>query len=299
MLAADGPAPSEGEAANQPADTFGTADVPPSPGLPAYATPQRLAELANKAVRESSGLAASHRQQGVFWTHNDSGDDPRVYAFDLQGRDLGSCLLSNIVAFDCEDMASFVYKNTPYLLLADVGDNDHAATVHSLHVIEEPQAPADRGRREEHVMVARTIHYSYEDGAQNCEAVAIDPTDRTVLLVSKELLAPAGVYSLSWPTGDAEKVLTARRIGTLNIPVVTALDVSCDGRRAVALTYLHAFEYSRAEGESWSVAFSRPPRMIAMPLRAQGESICYGADGKSLYLTSEKLPTPLWVVPPK
>ena len=38
-------------------------------------------------------------------------------------------------------------------------------------------------------------------------------------------------------------------------------------------------------------------REIGMPLRIQGESICYGPDGKTLYLTSEKLPTPLWEVP--
>jgi hypothetical protein len=34
-----------------------------------------------------------------------------------------------------------------------------------------------------------------------------------------------------------------------------------------------------------------------MPLRRQGESICYGPDGRSLYLTSEKLPTPLIEIP--
>jgi hypothetical protein len=34
-----------------------------------------------------------------------------------------------------------------------------------------------------------------------------------------------------------------------------------------------------------------------MPRRRQGESICYGPDGKTLYLTSEQLPTPLWEVP--
>ena len=43
-------------------------------------------------------------------------------------------------------------------------------------------------------------------------------------------------------------------------------------------------------------AFAKPPRKIVMPERIQGEAICYGRDGKRLYLTSEKQPTPLFEV---
>jgi hypothetical protein len=75
------------------------------------------------------------------------------------------------------------------------------------------------------------------------------------------------------------------------------MDISADGLRAVVLTYGPAFEYVRAGGEKWSAAFRRPGRKLWMPGRRQGESICYGPDGKTLYLTSEKLPTPLLEVP--
>jgi hypothetical protein len=34
-----------------------------------------------------------------------------------------------------------------------------------------------------------------------------------------------------------------------------------------------------------------------MPQRRQGETVCYGPDGKTLYLTSEFAPTPLFEVP--
>ena len=30
-------------------------------------------------LRESSGLGISRTRPGVFWTHNDSGDRPRLY----------------------------------------------------------------------------------------------------------------------------------------------------------------------------------------------------------------------------
>jgi hypothetical protein len=34
-----------------------------------------------------------------------------------------------------------------------------------------------------------------------------------------------------------------------------------------------------------------------LPPRVQGESICYGFDGRTLYVSSEKRPTPLIEIP--
>jgi len=65
----------------------------------------------------------------------------------------------------------------------------------------------------------------------------------------------------------------------------------------VVLTYGNAYEFTRENGEACNMAFARQPAEILMPDREQGESICYSLDGKSLYLTSEKLPAPLWEVP--
>jgi hypothetical protein len=80
--------------------------------------------LANKKITESSGLAASRRTAGVFWTHNDSGDKPSLYAFDLRGRDLGTWQIQGAAGRDWEDMASFSLGGKPWLLVADTGDND-------------------------------------------------------------------------------------------------------------------------------------------------------------------------------
>lgn len=47
----------------------------------AYNTGRETARLANQAIAESSGLACSRTTPGVFWTHNDSGDQARLFAF--------------------------------------------------------------------------------------------------------------------------------------------------------------------------------------------------------------------------
>ena len=52
---------------------------------------------------EASGLAQSRTNPGVFWVHNDSGDEPRVYAVSRSGALLGSYTLSGATAIDWEE----------------------------------------------------------------------------------------------------------------------------------------------------------------------------------------------------
>jgi len=266
-----------------------------------YGPGRQLCTLACERLDEVSGMACSRRHPGLFWAHNDSGDEARVYLFDLKGRDLGSCLLAGVRNYDWEDMASFTAGGKPYLLLADTGNNGLAAAVHMLHLIEEPPCDPERGVKVKEVHVLRTICFSFEDDYRNCEAVAVDPTDKTVLLVSKERAPSCGAYALPWPKDDhganpkapPKRALVAKRIGTLELRQVTGMDISPDGRRAIVVTYGNAFEYVRGEKDDWAKAFAQPPREIELPYRVQGESICYGPDGKTLYASSEKRPTPL------
>ncbi len=263
----------------------------------AYGPGRKLAELANTGVSESSGLACSRRQAGLFWTHNDSGDAARIYLFDRQGRDLGSSTLVKVFMYDCEDIVSFEEAGKSYLLLGDVGNNLLAANVVWLHLVEEPPVDVKHGVKVDRTPVVQTILVRYEDEAHNCEAMGLDPTSKTVLLATKERGMGSRVYALRWPKEPTNQGQIARLIATIDVPPVTAIDVSPDGRRAVVVTYGNAYEYVRAKGEAWAAAFSRDPQEIILPERTQGESICYGPDGKTLYLTSEKLPTPLWEVP--
>lgn len=268
----------------------------PSGRVP-YGVGREVCRLKDPNIDESSGVACSRRNPDFFWTHNDSGGDGRVYLFDTKGQNLGSCLLQDVLPFDFEDMFSFQANGKSYLVLCDIGNNGRAAAIQLMYVIEEPPFDVEKGVTVDQVSVVQTIAYSYEDDHRDCEAVGIDPTDKTILFVTKERTSECHVYALDWPKPSPTKAFSARHIGTLKIPAVTAMDVSPDGRRAVVLTYKHAYEFVRDENENWKDAFSRKPRKIVTPERVQGESICYGADGKTLYLTSEKQPTPLLMVP--
>ncbi len=259
-----------------------------------YAPAQKLCELENQQVRESSGLACSRRYKDVFWTHNDSGDSAVVYAFDAKGRDLGAFKVAGAKAIDWEDMASFKLGTKSFLLLADVGDNYLQRKTCEIYIVEEPalqRKPKPSGAR---LKVALRISFTYEDGPHNCESVAVDTKERRIYLVTKGIPPKAGLYELPLPRRSPAGVLKAKMIASVPMTVATGMDISPDSTRAVVVTYLDAREFVRRRGENWAKAFSRTPRIIPMPKRPQGESICYGLDGRTLYMTSEYLPTPLW-----
>jgi hypothetical protein len=235
-------------------------------------------------------MAVSRRVSGVFWTHNDSGGEPQIFAFDKKGQLLTSCSVTGAVAVDWEDMASFKLGGTPYLLLGDVGDNRRQRNNHKLYILEEPATD------QKSATLKNTIKFTYDDGPHDCEAVGVDTTSKTILLCTKVLGLTCEIFQLELTLTNGHSQV-AKSIAKPAIAAVTSMDISPDGRRAILLTYGDAFEFVRREDETWTTAFSHAPRTIHMPERKQGEAICYGEDGQTLYLTSEQLPTPLWEVP--
>lgn len=279
------------------ATTSASAPAATRPVKITYGRGRQIAALANRQIDESSGLAAGLVNPGVFWTHNDSGGRPRLFAFNAKGEHLAICDIEGASARDWEDMCSFKLDGKAMLLIADVGDNAAVREHCTLYAVAEPVLEAKAANAQCTAAAAATIRYRYTDGPRDCEAVGFDPATRTVLLISKVSTGRCKVYALPWPQEPSPQPVAVQAIAELNVQWVTAMDVSPDGLRAVVLTYLSAREYSRAAGESWAAAFARKGRRLGVPRRRQGESICYGRDGMTLYLTSEAVPTPLLEVP--
>ncbi len=285
-------------AAAQPKPKPATRAATTKPERIEYGKGGQLAVLANKQIKESSGLAGGWGNKGVFWTHNDSGNKAEIFAFNAKGENLATCTITGAWARDWEDICSFRMGKQAVLLIGDIGDNSMRRLHCSIVVVHEPQLDLKRRNVKLSLKPAQTINYTYKGGPLNCEALAVDPTTRTIYLITKVLGATCEAYALPWPKRPSDKVIEIKPIAEVKVPIVTAMDISPDGRRAVVLSYGGAYEYTRIGKETWGEVFARQGRALVMPTRRQGESICYGPDGKTLYLTSEKLPTPLLEVPP-
>jgi hypothetical protein len=284
-------------------------------------TIRQLGFLKNEQITESSGLALSTRDPNVLWTHNDSGDKARIFALDLTGRHLGEFIIEDESFKDFEDIVSYEYEGKHRLLIGDVGNNRSKRNSGTIYVVKEPKLTEDHAKETESISIIRKFKYQYDNGPQNCESLAIDAATRTLYFVEKNQIwnndHVATIYEMPWPKKKDEETPIAKSIGTMSFPIegamtmeaarargtapfmTTASDMSRDGTRFVVSTYTTAYEYLRSQGQTWAEAFKSAPRRLNMPVRRQGESICYSSDGKSMYLTSELLPSPLWEVRPK
>lgn len=261
--------------------------------LPTYLNVRQLALIDDKRIHESSGLAASPTRDGIFWTHNDSGDDENLFAVDMHGRVVQHCQVSGARNIDWEDLCAFRRNDKSYLLIADTGNFRNKRGHGTLYLVPEPSAGENRPQ------VEQKVEFQFPDSARDCESVAFDPETNQVLLVEKSFgSTKCQVFALDWPKPGKYQLHVAQAIGTLELFAATGMDISPDSRRAVVCNYFGATEVYRGESEDWKTAFSRPGKSHSIPGRTQGEAICYGRDGRFLYLTTEGQNSPLFEVQP-
>ncbi|HEY0765087.1 MAG TPA: hypothetical protein VGD61_22095 [Pyrinomonadaceae bacterium] len=274
------------------------------PSQPAYGAPTTIAIIKEKSINESSGLVASRTSPGVYWTHNDSGDGPFIYAFDTRGNSRGIFRVTGAQARDWEDIAAGPgpQNNKSYLYIGDIGDNNSVRDEVVVYRVAEPKLTVATGKltkanaaATEH---ADAIRLKYPDSKHDSEALLVHPTSGNIYIVSKVLIANPVVYEAAAPFTPG-KVVTMRRIGEIRVPslfggVVTGGSVSPDGRRVALCDYFQGYELvlpanSRDFNDIWK------ERMTGFDLgkRKQGESIAYRLDGKALLATSEGKKAPI------
>ena len=151
-----------------------------NPGQSANPAPEVTGRLEDSQIREASGLARSQRSPGILWIINDGGAKELVHAVDHAGARRGEFDLKKSKNKDWEDLASFRLDDIPYLLVADVGDNNAKRQYRTLYVVEEPQVA-----KKQKAKIAWRIDFSYPDGPRDAESVAVDIENRRALILSK------------------------------------------------------------------------------------------------------------------
>lgn len=240
-------------------------------------------------VTESSGVAASRTHPGVLWTHNDSGDGPYLYAFDLEGTHRGTFRVNGAQAVDWEDLALGRCPEgaTPCLYVADTGDNLERRDRVTIWIVPEPQTlppPGDTSVRE--TQPARGVWVRYPDRAHDVEAIWVEP-EGSVALVTKGLTGGIRLFRVPAPEllrDSTTAVLVQRNL----IPPgrtprwVTGAAISPDGTRVVLRTYDELHFFRRRGGRL--TPDGQPCRLGN--LEPQGEGVDFW-DRDTLVLTSE------------
>jgi hypothetical protein len=241
-------------------------------------TLQRVAELP-----EGSGVAASRRMPGRFWSHNDSGD-PVLFALDTNGQVVGRLSISGATVEDWEAVAVGPCPSGSCIYVADIGDNGAVRKRVTIYRIPEPAEAAGSAK------VAEMFHATYPDGSHDAEALLVTPEGR-LLIVTKGDTGPVSLYRFP---NELRAGTTSRleRVGGARDPRahgendrITDGAVSPDGQWIVlrsrqALTFYRAADLL---GGNWREAGRVALGSVGEP---QGEGVTFGSND-SVYLMSE------------
>jgi len=264
-----------------------------------YGPPTLLGHLKAREINESSGLVAS-RTRGIYWTHNDSGDGPFIYAIDDKGALRGVWRVAGAGARDWEDIAAGPGpdRQQRYLYVGDIGDNDSKRSEIVVYRFPEPLPVTNPSKSNAPLTErAEAIRLRYPDGSHDAETLLVHPFTGDIYIITKILLGKAVVYKASPPFSAATTVLVHK--AELNVPsllggLVTGGDISPDGRRVALCDYLSGYELLLPEGDStFDDVWNQPFTKIDLGKQRQREGIAYRQDGRALLCTSEGVGAPL------
>lgn len=235
---------------------------------------EKISEMSDSRIEESSGLVISPKHQDLAYTIND-GDNPIVYAIEISTGDVVGT--TRLRGGKVEDTESITIDGDGRMWLADLGDNDKERDDAALYRFPEP-GPG------QHSVNAKRYPVSYEGGPADIETFMVHPKTGEKFLATRDEKAPGTLYSLP-------KKLTRNgdnRATHLDKPVpVDTSDgtFTPSGSQALIRTgdAVHVFD-----PETWSEV-----ERLSVPEVENGESIAMEPGGGSFIIGSEGDNSPL------
>jgi len=265
---------------------------------------QVVGKLESDRLDEASGLQAGAGD--VFFVHNDEG--ARLFMIDAAGRDLGFRKVGGAKNRDWEDITRVPGADGPLLVIGDIGDNHSSRSRPSLYFVREPAVDDSLAE----IQVQHRLRFTYPDGPRDVEAMAYDAAGGRLLLLSKRDQPPR-LYGLPLDLALWQHEMQAEFLGEvpgfrpptrsdilkhprrgLWVSQPTGMDISPDGRLAAVLTYRSLYLFRREGTESWPEAFQRQPVEFVGPPGTHDEAVSFSLDGRSIYVTTEGRPAPLY-----
>lgn len=222
-----------------------------------------VGRLSFKPIKESSGLVRSRAWPDVYWTHNDSGDQARIFPVRIDGSivrpesvkkgEYAGIQILGAQHIDWEDIALDAEGN---IFIGDFGNN--WSTRHNLgvYVLKEPDPFNTTAAR-----VRWWLPFEYGGHKQsppslsgrNYDAEALFCANgRLYILTKHRWNRNTRLYRFATMTpGRINRLVLLGEFNTYGM--VTAADASPDGTRLVLLTYkaLWLFERTSSDYDSW------------------------------------------------
>ena len=278
---------------------------------------RRMGSVADRALTESSGLTPSTWDPGVFWSNNDSGNEPLLFALDTTGAPRGRFRVTGAANVDWEAMALGPCDAGACLYIADVGDNRARRRSVVLWRVREPARTAidsstDSARdvvTEAETEPATRLSFRYPDEPHDVEAIWVSP-DTSVWIVTKRplrnllgALRPVLLFRVPSSAWQATTSVVAELVDSLPIVPVSGNSSSWvtdaaftlrgpDGPSVAVRTYQELIVFE-ADARTGRPGKARARCRLAALRERFGEAVAWMPDGR-LFFTSEGKGSRLW-----
>lgn len=249
-----------------------------------------------KALRELSGIAASHRHPGVYWAHNDSNNEGTLFAIDERGEVLARYVLRGLRPRDAEDVAlgpCAPGSQESCIFLADIGDNLARRREVWIGRLPEPRSLDDG------TLVLEADSFRYPDGPRNAESLLVDPRSGALYVITKTVHGLGDVFRLDGlgSPGGGRAVPVARLPAPATLArLTTAADAHRSGEHVLLRTYAGVWELRRPGAASLEEVFAAKPVAITGAPQLQAEGATYTTDREGYLLASEEESSPIYRV---
>ncbi len=251
---------------------------------------KHYARINSPLLREVSGIVKSRSHRGIFWVHNDSGNEASIFPITLRGEVIApkgagvpcqGIAIQSAVNTDWEDIAA---DDSGSLIIGDFGNNENERHDLALYIIEEPNPREDSA-----VPVTKKIPFHYpeqksfpaEPRSFDCEAVFY-ATGKIYILTKHRDDAYTSLYRFD--TLDTARSNPVTLVDKFDIGGrVSAADIAPDGKKLAVLTRnaVWLFETVGAPEDFFRGSIRW------LPVKAgKCEGICF--DGNELMIVNEK-----------
>jgi hypothetical protein len=249
----------------------------------------RLTHLADlpPSLNENSGMVTYDGNS--LWLLEDSGNKEIIYKVDLTGHILQSLKVKHAKNVDWEDLATDRDGN---LYIADIGNNNNKRKNLVIYKLPHPEKePGDK-------IGAQKIKFHYPEqkefppkkSGKYFDAEALFHWGDHLYIVTKNRAKPFDCSAFLYKVPDTPGEYTATLVRKISICEdqatcqITAMDITPDGKKVVALSYGKLFLYTDFVGEDFTQG---KKEVIDLWTGLQLEAVCFKNDS-TLLLSDER-----------
>lgn len=247
-------------------------------------------KVARQDYNELSGIAASHRNTGLLYMHNDNKNSP-ILITNTQGADLGKIVLDGQSTLDLEDICvgPGPEAGKTYVYFADIGDNNAVRSSITIYRFEEPLISAPTADTQLHISSNNVtkITLKYPKGATNAETLLIDPINKDLYILTKESNRST-VYRAAYPQSATSTTILEPVVDLRFFDKLTSGDISQDGKEILLRNKGQIWYWQRKAGQSIAqTLLTAPQKAPYAGNEHQGEGIGFAIDGNSYFTNTE------------